>query len=197
MSNENTSVRVQRRVDTLARIHEVAKQLAFVDGLSSVKVDDVAAQSGISRRTFFNYFPTKEDAVLGFQAPTVTEEAVQRFGESSDDILSRTVWLGIAVIRTTTVAGSTAKERRELRKRFPELVQRFEHRAKAADELVRPIVYELLSRSDVEADPEETDVILGMSAAIIRFAYGLDHELKDASITKSIKIFKNTIRKRL
>lgn len=190
-------MREQRRIDTLVRIHEVAKQLAFANGLSNVKTDDVAAQAGISRRTFFNYFPTKEDAVLGFQAPIISDDATRRFEQSKDDILTRTVWLGIAVIRTTTVAGSTAKDRRELRKRFPELVQRFEYRAKAADELVRPVVYEFLCRSDVDAGPEETDVILGMSAAIIRFAYGLDHELKDVSITKSINIFKNTIRKRL
>lgn len=38
-------------------------------GFNNVTVDEIAAAAGISRRSFFRYFPTKEDAVVGTHGP--------------------------------------------------------------------------------------------------------------------------------
>ncbi|WP_424934642.1 TetR family transcriptional regulator [Amaricoccus macauensis] len=47
-----------------------AHALALFDekGFDAVTVDDIAAASGISRRSFFRYFPTKEDVVVAGHA---------------------------------------------------------------------------------------------------------------------------------
>ncbi|MFK0206303.1 TetR family transcriptional regulator [Agrobacterium sp. NPDC090283] len=60
-----------------------ARALALFDqkGFDGVTVDDIAAASGISRRSFFRYFPTKEDVVVGSHAafgPRVTEALIVR-----------------------------------------------------------------------------------------------------------------------
>ena len=34
-------------------------------GLDAVSIDAICAKAGVSPRTFFNYFETKDDAVLG------------------------------------------------------------------------------------------------------------------------------------
>ncbi|WP_375431816.1 TetR/AcrR family transcriptional regulator [uncultured Friedmanniella sp.] len=52
--------------------------LGLEHGLASVSVDQIAERAGVSTRTFFNYFDTKEDAAL-LQLFTVTEEELTAF----------------------------------------------------------------------------------------------------------------------
>jgi len=47
------------------RLEAVALELFAVRGFDAVTVDDLAAAGGVGRRTFFRYFPTKLDVVLG------------------------------------------------------------------------------------------------------------------------------------
>src|SRR3954453_6949153 len=53
------------RAGTRARSEHAALDLFTLKGFEQVTVDDVAAQAGISRRTFFRSFATKADAVWG------------------------------------------------------------------------------------------------------------------------------------
>jgi AcrR family transcriptional regulator len=48
-----------------AEIAETAFQLFTERGFAQTTVDDIAAAAGLSRRSFFRYFASKEDAVLG------------------------------------------------------------------------------------------------------------------------------------
>lgn len=57
--------RAQRRRDTARAISDCAQRLTYEHGLDGFTMDDLAAQVGVSRRTLFNYFAGKEDAVLG------------------------------------------------------------------------------------------------------------------------------------
>ncbi|PRY48491.1 TetR family transcriptional regulator [Geodermatophilus tzadiensis] len=60
-----SGLRERKKLATRLALHEAALQLVAERGLDGVSVDDVAARAGVSPRTFFNYFPTKDDAVLG------------------------------------------------------------------------------------------------------------------------------------
>jgi AcrR family transcriptional regulator len=48
-----------------AEIVTTARDLFVERGFDAVTVDEIAERAGISRRTFFRYFGTKEDVVLG------------------------------------------------------------------------------------------------------------------------------------
>ncbi|SDC89688.1 transcriptional regulator, TetR family [Geodermatophilus telluris] len=67
-----SGLRERKKHATRLALHEAALQLVAEHGLEAVSVDDVAARAGVSPRTFFNYFPTKDDAVLGLD-PADTE----------------------------------------------------------------------------------------------------------------------------
>lgn len=62
----------QNRSDVAA----VAVELFTTSGFDQVTIDDIAAAAGISKRTFFRYFDTKEDAVLPYE-----RERLEQFRE--------------------------------------------------------------------------------------------------------------------
>jgi hypothetical protein len=57
--------RDQHKLDTLSGLRRAAVELALERGVEHITVADIAAAAGVSRRTFFNYFATKEDALVG------------------------------------------------------------------------------------------------------------------------------------
>lgn len=57
--------RTEPRDSLQARVDAAALDLFTRHGFDAVTADDVADAAGISRRTFFRYYPTKADAVWG------------------------------------------------------------------------------------------------------------------------------------
>ncbi|MFL6154666.1 MAG: TetR family transcriptional regulator [Marmoricola sp.] len=56
-------VRERKRTETQQRIADAAARLASAHGISATTVDDIAAEAGIGRATFFRYFDSKELAI--------------------------------------------------------------------------------------------------------------------------------------
>ncbi|MDA8341253.1 MAG: TetR family transcriptional regulator [Actinomycetota bacterium] len=65
----------RRKRATRQALKHAAAALVEERGLCGVTVEEIAAAAGVSTRTFFNYFPTKEDAVIGWD-PSVLAELV-------------------------------------------------------------------------------------------------------------------------
>lgn len=77
-------LRARRRRQTEHAIHTAAVRLVERHGLSHVTVDMISTEAGISARTFFNYFPTKESA-LTTGPPPLSEEQRRRFAEGGPE----------------------------------------------------------------------------------------------------------------
>ena len=88
-------LRERKRIATRRAIQLAAITIVRDSGLDRLTVDEIGRVADISPRTFFNYFPTKEAALIG-DAPTVpTGESVTRF---VDDSSGQSVLAGIAAL---------------------------------------------------------------------------------------------------
>ncbi|MEL5991084.1 TetR/AcrR family transcriptional regulator [Microbacterium phosphatis] len=76
-----------RAAATTAAIERAALELVLEHGYAQVTVDMICEVAGISQRTFFNHFPTKDDALLGQEHPGIDERAARRFVISTGPIL--------------------------------------------------------------------------------------------------------------
>ena len=56
-------LRDAKRIETKERIIAAAVDLFLARGLNKTLVDDIAETANVSRRTFFNYFPSKEEVL--------------------------------------------------------------------------------------------------------------------------------------
>ncbi|MBC7275416.1 TetR/AcrR family transcriptional regulator [Nocardioides sp.] len=68
----------QKRERRLALI-EAAQRLVGERGLDDVTVEEISSAAGLSPRTFFNYFDSKDDAVLGIQEIELDAEVRAQF----------------------------------------------------------------------------------------------------------------------
>lgn len=82
-------LRERKKRLTRRALHQAALTLVSERGLDDVTTDEIAAVADVSARTFFNYFPTKDAAVIGM-APDVGERlaAALRARPSSEDLFT-------------------------------------------------------------------------------------------------------------
>jgi AcrR family transcriptional regulator len=67
-----------RRLETARLMREAARRMTAEHGLAGFTVEQLCDEVGVSRRTFFNYFASKENAVIGIPV-RVDESAEEEF----------------------------------------------------------------------------------------------------------------------
>lgn len=59
-------LRARKREATRQAITAAARHFTAKSGLNGFTIEQLCEAVGVSRRTFFNYFPSKEDAIIGY-----------------------------------------------------------------------------------------------------------------------------------
>jgi len=90
MSDVEPGLRERKRRATRLAIERAAVRIALDQGLAAVTVDEISRRADISPRTFFNYFPSKEQAISGDDPSLPDDATLEAFvaGGPSGDVLS-------------------------------------------------------------------------------------------------------------
>ncbi|TGD09834.1 TetR/AcrR family transcriptional regulator [Brevibacterium sp. S111] len=154
------SLRSKKARLTRSALHEAAITRVLEDGLACATVATIAADAGVSTRTFFNYFETKEDAIVGLGVEAGVDEAL------ADDYVHSPAGLDTLAedtarfVREALLIGYVDPElparRRRLFALYPELVSKSFDRAEALEEIVAGHVLARLRHLGQEFSTEDS-----------------------------------------
>jgi AcrR family transcriptional regulator len=127
LTDQPLGLRERQKRARRAALIDAAHQLVERHGLDAVTVEAICSEAGVSARTFFNYFESKDDAVLGMEPLTIDAEVAESFanGGPTGDIaldleaLARAVLIAPVMTRRRMAAAS------ELARREPRLSARY------------------------------------------------------------------------
>ncbi|EFV13118.2 TetR/AcrR family transcriptional regulator [Segniliparus rugosus] len=144
-SSNGEGLRQRKARLTWEAINRAARQLALERSLDDISVQEIAERANVSARTVFNYFPSKEDAVLGFREIALPPSAVRRFLDSSNCLFSDTAVLAFEALRENWADFATANVLGELLEKNPKLGRRLGKAAEQFDDKIKEVV---LQRAD-------------------------------------------------
>lgn len=81
MTDRASGLRAQQKQQTRRSLLESAKQLFVQHGYAAVTIDDIAAQVGCSRATFYLHFAGKTDVLQKISAETMQQRAVTVYAD--------------------------------------------------------------------------------------------------------------------
>lgn len=188
------SPRDRRRTKLAAEIERVALSLFVKRGIDTVTIDEIADAAAISRRTFFRYFASKEDLLLGDR---------QRY----DDSLARAVAMeqpnrsAVRMLRDILIEMSleveaeedTARLRLELFRKYPRQMSGAFEQQRAWNSTFKAMVAERMGLDDSRDMRPALMVGVMMSAANVAlhnwFVKGAKqplHELVEVALDQTI-----------
>jgi AcrR family transcriptional regulator len=148
------TLRQRRTAATALNIEKQAVALALEHGLDNVTVEMICDASGVSPRTFFNYFGAKDNAILGTFVPVVDEEKAREFiASNAPDILNEV--MGIVKFPQEFISNPALElKRMKLLHRNPILMAKQLERFSGVPAHVEEILFLRLRR---DAPPEESE----------------------------------------
>src|SRR5262245_5066115 len=174
-------LRERKRTRTRLAIQAEAMRLFAERGYENTTVEDIAYAAAISPRTFFRYFPTKEDVVLWDEYDPVVEDLVAaRPADESPALTARAVMV-------EALGGIYRRDRAELLTRVRLLTTVPELRARLLENQSGAAKFGSMLASQRGADELEARVVIAALGAIIVAA--LDEWQRDDGRSDLLAIF--------
>lgn len=158
-----TGLRAQKKAEVRRHIAHTALELAVERGPDAVSVDDIAAAAGVSPRTVFNHFGTKDQAIIGVDESGAVELADEVAGLLTEMDPARAI--GAAVARRMSASSENGRfwlARAQLVAQHPHL-----HAAMMASQRLTEAELTGVVADHLGLDPERHDLPALLVAAVM------------------------------
>ena len=161
-------LRERRRRQTSADIRGAAVRLVRERGFDKLTIEAICAEAGISVRTFFNYFPNKESAIVYGPSdipPELVEEFVAAGPGSYSVVLDELIKLAAHHLRDMPPDRDQAETMLELAKTTPAMLAAF---LADLERFQNHLIDIVARRQGMKADEEIPAVISALALTAIR-----------------------------
>ena len=203
MSNQPTGLRVRKRIQTQARIEDAAVFLVLRDGLEATTVDAISERADVSARTFFNYFDSKDSAILGVAHERPDEDLVRP--PVGGDLVESAVRLLMQAMGMTLESRATLHDdRHEIVRRHPEVLRGQMSQLSARAGRLTAAIEQLMTASSAFAQDDDAtsraELLMALSMGAVRAAareWAADGRLRpiDTIEQRAIALIKETVEK--
>ncbi|HIW90664.1 MAG TPA: TetR/AcrR family transcriptional regulator [Candidatus Corynebacterium avicola] len=97
MKADECGLRERKLRETRLRIEDCGTKLILERGFDQVTIDEICEEAGISRRSFFNYFDSKDQVAAGRGIPPIPEEVLEKYVTRDSDNIVRDILHLVAV----------------------------------------------------------------------------------------------------
>jgi AcrR family transcriptional regulator len=148
-------LRERKRRATRRAIQVAAMRLTTQHGLDGVTVDAISRAADISPRTFFNYFPSKEEAVLGDSPELPGDDVIEAFVQADGPLFDDLVLVIAAAGEPSMADAELVRLRHGLVKGHPHLLGMRIARMRDFEQDVASIIERRLARQHPDATADE------------------------------------------
>ena len=145
-------LRERKKAETRAALRLAALELSHASGPDAVAVEAICDRAGVAKRTFFNYFATKDDAVFGWSEDDLAWlERVVTDRPAGDEPL-RALEAALATLVDEATGSAVWHAQLELLRLYPELRGRLVAPARRLEDALTAALARRAGRP--RADPE-------------------------------------------
>lgn len=166
---EAPSLRERQAAERRAAIAHAARRLTAERGLNGFTVEELCEQVGISRRTFFNYFASKEHALIGRPDEGLDGQAARDFVDktSGRPLLDDLITIGTAHFAAIGLTPESANEFQAIVEREPKLLTALMAIGNERDRILTELIAE---REGLDPSDPSIPLAIHLTGAVMRTA---------------------------
>ena len=164
---DHEGLRERKKRATREALHDAALRLTLERGLEHLTVDEISAAAGVSPRTFFNYFPGKEQAIIGDDLLMADAGQVTGIMARAASVLDGMEAIALELAAATATRREQVQQRWQVITRYPALITRMFARLEEFNAVVASAVAARLGGAPDDAYPQ---LMAAMTTTGIRVA---------------------------
>ena len=175
-------LRERKKRATRRALHEAALRLALERGLEHLTVEEISSAADVSVRTFFNYFPSKEQAIVDDDLFQADERQSMAIMSDAAEVLDGLYGVAMALVAATAPRREQVLMRWQLMERYPALLPQMLARFEQSN---RILALAVATRTGAAADDAYPQLMAAVASAAMRTAVRrwtaghADHSLED------------------
>jgi AcrR family transcriptional regulator len=159
MQSSESGLRERKRVETRDRLQTAAVTLVDQRGMEHATLDAICKEADVSTRTFFNYFDSKEDAILGLEDVAITSDSVSDLlgAHVGSGPIELTIRMVFGLLNPSVDSSAQLPLRMKIINQYPQLLGRMANQAQRMTQQLTAAMGPILRETSNFADQDETE----------------------------------------